>query len=138
MNKFPIKNFQANQLVRFVAVGIVTNAIGYAIYLLITHFWIKPKFAITLFYLLGAFLGYFSHARYSFYYNGENYFVIAKYILAYAVGYFVNLVLLHVLFEQLNYPHQVVQAIAIPVVAVLMYLLLGRFVYTHSDDRTSM
>jgi putative flippase GtrA len=117
------------QVVRYGVVGVLNNLLGYLIYLLVTWFWLDPKVAITLMYPIGAATAYFGHAKYSFTYNGRTSHGIVRYVLAHFIGYSVNIAMLYVFSDRLMYPHQLVQAVAIFVVAGILYLLFRYFVF---------
>lgn len=110
-------------------VGVLNNLLGYLIYLSLTWIWLEPKLAITLLYPIGATTAYFGHARYSFSYQGNKLHGLFRYVIAHIIGYSVNVLLLYVMHDHMGFPHQAVQAIAIFVVAGVLFLLLRYFVF---------
>lgn len=118
------------QMIRYGIVGVANNLISYLIYLLMTYLWLDPKVAVTLFYPIGAVTAYFGHYKYSFSYQGKNTFTMLRYGLAHVIGYSINLMMLLVLSDKFQLPHQAVQALAILVVAFTLFLLLKYFVFT--------
>jgi putative flippase GtrA len=130
MNAFAVKFQTLNPLIRYGIVGILNNLLGYLLYLLLTLFWLDPKVTITIFYPIGAITGYFGHLKYSFAYKGNSGATLFRYILAYVCGYGVNLMMLSILSDKLNVPHQAVQVIAIPIVAIILFIMLKYFVFT--------
>jgi len=123
------------QVFRYGVVGIMNNLLGYLIYLAITWLGLDPKITVTLLYPVGALTAYFGHARYSFSYRGKNHHGIFRYVIAHALGYGVNILLLYVLHDQMAFPHQLVQALAIFVVAGILFLLFRYFVFP-ADPKT--
>lgn len=117
------------QVVRYGVVGVLNNLLGYLIYLLVTWLWLDPKVAVTLMYPIGAVTAYFGHARYSFAYSGRTSHGIVRYSIAHLIGYGTNIGMLHLFSDRLGYPHQLVQAAAIVVVAGILYLLFRYFVF---------
>lgn len=117
------------QVIRYGVVGVINNAWGYLIYLLVTWFWLEPKLAITLLYPIGAATAYFGHARYSFSFRGKTSSGIWRFVLAQLIGYGVNVVMLYIFNDLLGFPHQLVQAASIFVVAGVLFLLLRYFVF---------
>lgn len=117
------------QVTRYGVVGVLNNLLGYLIYLLVTWLWFDPKVAVTLMYPVGALTAYFGHARYSFKYIGRTSSGIIRYAIAHVIGYGANIAMLYVFSDRLMYPHQLVQAAAIAVVAGILYLLLRYFVF---------
>jgi putative flippase GtrA len=117
------------QVVRYGVVGVLNNFLGYLIYLLITWLWLDPKVAVTLMYPIGAVTAYFGHARYSFGYSGRTSHGIVRYAIAHLIGYGANVGMLYLFSDQMGYPHQLVQAVAIVAVAGILYLLFHYFVF---------
>jgi putative flippase GtrA len=117
------------QVVRYGVVGVANNFLGYLIYLLVTWLWLDPKVAVSLFYPLAATMGYFSHAKFSFSHNGRHRDAIPRYIVAHVVGYLTNIILLYVFVDVLLYPHQLVQIMAMIIVAGELFLLFRYYVF---------
>jgi len=114
---------------KYGVVGILNTLLGYLIYLLVTWFWLEPKMVVTLMYPIGAVTAYFGHARYSFSYNGSHLRGIVRYIIVNLIGYATNVGMLYLFWSLLGYPHQLVQAVAIVVVAIILFFLLRYFVF---------
>jgi putative flippase GtrA len=117
------------QLSRYGFVGVLNNFLGYLIYLLITFLGVDPKVVVALFYPVGALTAYFGHSKYSFYYRGRNTHAVLRYCIAHLVGYGTNLLLLFILSDKLKFPHQAVQALAMLVVAGILFLMMKYFVF---------
>lgn len=117
------------QVIRYGVVGVLNNSLGYLIYLLMTWVWLDPKLAVTLMYPIGAVTAYFGHAKYSFAYSGNTSHGIFRYAIAHLIGYGANIGMLYVFSDRLLYPHQLVQAVAIVVVAGILFLLFRYFVF---------
>lgn len=117
------------QLVRYGVVGIANNLAGYLIYLGVTSLGMDPKLAVTIMYPIGALIAYFSHARYSFSYTGDSHGGLFRYVIAHVIGYGANVSLLYIFFDRMGFPHQSVQAVAIFIVAGLLFVLFRYFVF---------
>ena len=124
------------QVIRYGVVGVLNNFLGYLIYILITWAWLDPKLAVTLMYPIGALTAYFGHEKYSFAYNGSKSQGVFRYTVAHLIGYCVNVAMLFVFYEWLGYPHQIVQGIAIVVVAGVLFLLFRYYVFRQSFEQT--
>lgn len=122
------------QVVRYGVVGVLNNLLGYLIYLAITYFWLDPKVAITILYPVGALTAYFGHSKYSFSYRGRSTTSLLRYVIAHLVGYSVNLLMLFIFSDKLKFPHQAVQAVAIIVVAGILFLMFRYFVFPKDDS----
>jgi putative flippase GtrA len=125
LNREKLRSF-----IRYLIVGVANNAMGYLAYLLVTWLGMEPKLAVTLLYPLAALSAYFGHARYSFSYEGGMMGGLFRYGIAHVISYGNNILLLYVLHDQLHYPHQLVQVLAIFVGAGLLFLLFKFFVFT--------
>lgn len=128
----------ALQIIRYGAVGLLNSALGYLIYLSATWMGLSPTIAVTLLYPIGAFIGYFGHAKYSFEYNEAWRRSAFRYVISHVLGYFSNLLLLYVFYRRLGFPHQAVQAAAIFIVAGQLFLLFKYYAFrvaTHPRSR---
>ena len=123
-----------NQFIRYALVGAFNNIRGYLIYLLITSYWLEPKVAVSLMYPIGAGIAYFGHARYSFAYKGATTPGVARYVIAHTLGYVSNIGILYFLSDQLGWPHQVVQVMAIFLVAGILFFLFRYFVFRGTNQ----
>jgi putative flippase GtrA len=117
------------QILRYGIIGVATNALGYLVYLGVTSAGFDPKTTMSVFYVIGATVGFFGNKKLSFAYNGNSYTAALRYVLAHTIGYSVNLVVLTVLVDWYGYPHQYVQAGAIFVVAAVLFLLFKFYVF---------
>lgn len=118
------------QLIRYGVVGIANNSLGYVFYLLLTWEWLDPKLAVSLLYPIGALIAYYSHAKYSFEYTGQHSRTLIPFAITHGFGYLTNITLLYVLVDLYLLPHQLVQILAIFVVAGLLFVLLKFFVFS--------
>lgn len=121
------------QVIRYGVVGVLSNLLGYLIYLLITFFWLDPKVAVSILYPVGAATAYFGHSKYSFSYQGQGISPFLRYVAAHFVGYGVNILMLFMLSDKLMLPHQVVQASAIFVVGGILFLMFKYFVFPYPE-----
>jgi putative flippase GtrA len=133
MNKLMSRFPALGQIIRYGIVGVLNNLLGYFIYLLVTYFWLDPKVAITLLYPVGATTAYFGHSKYSFSRQGTKKHAPWRYIVAHLISYGVNYLMLYILWERFNFPHQAVQAGAIFVCAGVLFILFKYFVFPPSD-----
>lgn len=124
------------QLFSYALIGVLTNALGYAIYLLLTYLWGAPKITMTALYFVGASIGFFANRRYTFRHDGHIGVTGVRYLLAQVAGYLLNLVLLLLFVDWLGFPHQIVQAIAIIVVAIFLFVMSRVFVFSQSSKES--
>ncbi|MHA6646001.1 GtrA family protein [Mesorhizobium sp. A623] len=121
------------RLIRYGLVGMALNLTGYVIYLVVTWLGPGPKTTMTTLYGIGALMGFFGHRRLAFDYHGGLYSSALRYTLAHLCGYGLNFGLLYLFVDILGYPHQIVQATAIFVVAGFLFLVFNFVVFPQSD-----
>lgn len=117
------------RLLRYGLVGVALNCAGYLIYLTLTWLGAGPKATMTALYVVGAVMGYFSHRRLAFSYRGGVYSSAVRYGLAHLCGYGLNFALLYGLVDLMGYPHQLVQAAAIFIVAGFLFVCFNFVVF---------
>lgn len=120
------------QLFTYALIGVLTNVLGYAIYLILTYLWGAPKLTMTALYFVGASMGFLANRRFTFRHDGGIGVTGIRYLLAQVAGYLLNLVLLLLFVDWFDFPHQIVQAIAIVVVAIFLFVVLRLFVFAPS------
>lgn len=123
------------QLFRYGLVGIASNAVAYAAYLLITTFGTSPKASMTLVYAVGATVGFVGNRTLTFAHQGNLLGAGFRYVIAHSFGYVLNLSILIVMVDHLGYSHELVQAFAILVVAAFLFVVFKFFVF--ADDEVS-
>lgn len=123
----------SRQLTSFSFVGLLSNALGYGAYLLLVANQLDPKLAVTLLYPVGVAVGYLGNKRITFRYAGKFISSSLGYAVVYILGYLINIALIICLVDYLGYPNQIVQLIAIPLVAVTSFVLLRKFVFASTS-----
>ena len=118
------------QLFSYGLIGLLSNFLGYATYLALTYLWGAPKLTMTALYFVGASIGFFANRRFTFRHDGTIGVTGVRYLLAHVTGYLLNLVLLLLFADWFGFPHQIVQMIAIVVVAIFLFVALRVFVFT--------
>ncbi len=116
-------------LLRYALVGLAVNAGGYAIYLLATWLGAGPKSTMSVLYVAGAAAGYFGHRRWAFAHRGGILASALKYVLAHVLGYGLNFFMLAFFVDRMGYPHQLIQAAAILVVALFLFVAFRYFAF---------
>ncbi|WP_317201066.1 GtrA family protein [Janthinobacterium sp.] len=126
----------AAQLWRYALVGVASNAAGYLVYLLAVRAGAAPTTAMTILYAIGAAAGFAGNRRLTFAHNGSLMGAGARYLLAHACGYLINLAILVLMVRRHGYPHQLAQAVAVVVVAAFLFIALKFFVFTPQPGDT--
>lgn len=102
---------------------------GYLAYLLLVGLGVGHILAMTLLYILASITGFLANKRWTFAHRGSIPGSALRYVGMQIGGYFINLGMLLVFADGLGYPHQLVQGVAIFVVAGFLFLTLKAFVF---------
>ncbi len=119
------------QFLRYALIGLITNSLGYSIYLFLTYIWGYPKLTMTLLYIFGVLVSFLANRRFTFQHDGHIGLAGIRYLIVQCSGYFLNLFLLILFVDWIGLPHQIVQAVAIFVVAIYLFLSVRIFVFRH-------
>ena len=124
------------QFIRFGTVGLITNMIGYSIFLGLTWTGINPKIVITILFFFNHTFSFFSNKRWVFA-NKQNQqlnrMTIVRFIATYITGYLINLALLIEGVDHLGYSPQIVQLIAIVLIAIYFFFALKLLVFRQNN-----
>jgi len=117
------------QIISYGLVGVATNLVIYCVYLLITYLGVEPKMAMTLVYIIGASIGFVANRKWTFAHGGNVGKAAVGYVAAHMSGYLLNFLILYIFVDRLGYAHQAVQAMAIIIVAGLLFVVFKYFVF---------
>lgn len=117
-------------LVKYIVVGVLTNGLGYAAYLLLTSLGGEPKTVMTVLYIVGISINFYLNRRWTFRAEGSARKGFLKFLAILFVGYLLNLLWLILFVDTLGLPHQWVQGAAIFVMAVYFYVANKYIVHT--------
>lgn len=117
------------QLFRYTTVGLISNIIGYIIYIGLTFVNLEPKLAMTLTYGVGVLQTFLFNRRWSFRFTGTVAPALVRYIAAYASGYFINLLALMLLVDRMGLSHVLVQGFMILIIATMLFLAQKYWVF---------
>jgi putative flippase GtrA len=123
------------QLLRYALVGIGSNVAGFLAYLAITGLGVGPKLAMSCLYVAGASASFFGNRAWTFSHKGSVHASAVRFAMAHVLGYLLNLSILVLFVDHLGYPHQLVQAVAIVVVAFFLFALFRAFVFAPGRER---
>jgi putative flippase GtrA len=123
------------QIVRFAAVGLVSNGILFAFYLALTSAGLTPAMAMSLAYAAGVLQTFVFNRSWTFGHRGATGAPFARYVITYAMGYLGNLLLLLFLVDRMGLPHQWVQAVVILCVAIFVFTLQKHWVFRTPVER---
>lgn len=117
------------QFFRYALVGLSSNLLLYLAYLLLTALGLGPKIAMSLLYATGVLLTFIANRIWSFSHSGIAHAAFVRYVIVYGLGYMINLGLLWLAVDRMHLPHQGVQAAAIVVVALSLFLMHKYWVF---------
>jgi putative flippase GtrA len=122
------------QFLRYVTVGVVSNLVLYAFYLVATGLGTAPKVAMTVLYPLGVLQTFLFNKWWSFRNRGPEGLALLRYCAAYASGYALNYAVLAVFVDVLHLRHEYVQGVAGLLVGVYLFVLQRIWVFGRSSD----
>lgn len=125
------------QLLRYASVGLAANLIGYVVYLALTFFSVEPKIAMTAVYLAGLTASYLGNSQWTFTQSRGTLSTMIGYGCAHVFGYAINFCLLYIFVDLFGYPHQIVQAVAIVVVACFLFVVFKTLVFAEVKNESS-
>ncbi len=117
------------QFLKYVVIGLLSNGVLYFAYLFLTAYGLGYKTAMTLLYTLGVVQTFLFNKKWTFSHHGEVSRTFIRYIISYALGYFLNLAVLYYFVDKLLFPHQIVQGIMIIYNAFMLFILQKFWVF---------
>ena len=120
-------------MLRFAAVGLCANAIGYLLYAGLTYLGLSPRGTVGILYPIGALIGYLGNKRLTFGHRGDWWASAGRYTLVHVVGMLINLLMLWVFVDRMGVDHHWVQAAAVFVVAAYLFGAMRCFVFAPSQ-----
>jgi putative flippase GtrA len=119
---------------RWVIVGAALNGTLYLAYLALAATPLGHRGAMTATYVAGLGAGYVLNRGWSFRHRGAVAASLPRYVALYAAGYALNLAALAIAVDGYGAPHAMVQAIAIPSLALFFLFAQARWVF--APDRS--
>jgi putative flippase GtrA len=119
----------SRQIVRFAVVGLVSNALLFGLYLLLTNAGLSYVPAMTAVYAIGIAQTFVANRSWTFGHADRLGSPFVRYVVTYALGYLLNLALLTTLVGGLHLPHAWVQGALIFVVAAFVFVLQKHWVF---------
>ena len=116
---------------RVAIVGLVTNGVGYLAYLGACAAGVDPKLAMSILFAIGTCIGFVGNRQWSFVHKGQVWQSALRYVLTYVIAYAFNWAMLRYFVDALHYSHALVQAAAMAVLVVYLFLALRFFVFPH-------
>lgn len=117
------------QFVRFCIAGAALNAFLYLGYLVLTGLGLTPTTAMTALYTVGVGCSFWLHQGWTFREMAARRGAYLRFGLVYLIGYGLNYGGLRLFVGALGYPHRIVQAVMVVVVAASVFALLRAVVF---------
>jgi putative flippase GtrA len=118
------------KIVKFLSVGLLNTVFGYAIYAAFLFINLPYLTALCMATIVGVVFNYFSFGRIVFKEHG-GWLVFGKFIVAYAMVYVINAILLSILTQEFNFNPYIGQVICIPPTVLISWLLMNYWVYKY-------
>ena len=90
---------------------------------------------MTIMYAAGVTFTYLLNRNWTFDYQGPGRATLLRYVLVYGLGYVINFLVLSVMVDRLGYPHEVVQACLILVLAIALFVVQKFWVFDKSGSQ---
>jgi len=117
------------QFIKYIAIGAGTNSLGYGIYLLITWLGVGSIVGMSMVYASACLASFIGNKNWTFGAKTRSRKLLPRYLVVQLAGYLTNLALLLVLYGSLRVPHQLVQLLAMVVVAIELFLMNKYYVF---------
>jgi putative flippase GtrA len=117
------------QFASYVIVGLTANGFGFLCFAVLTWLGLSPEFAISIIYPIHITFAFILNKSWSFNHKGHISTTAVRYLTAYVACYVLNVAVLKFFSGYLGYSHLVVQAIAILVFALLLFLAQKYWVF---------
>ena len=122
-----------SQFIRYVIVGLASNAVMYIAYIVLTLVGMGPKLAMSLLYGIGVLQTFVFNKNWSFRFEGAATPALVRYATVYAVGYVIQFLALMLLVDQIGLPHQWVMGALILFIALLLFLAQKFWVFRQAS-----
>lgn len=118
------------QIVRYAIAGVISNGVGYLLYLIATMFFgLGHKTAMTGLYAVGMVVSFYINRKWTFRGTGTIRRSAVRFFITMVMGYAINFLLLFVFVDLFGFAHQLIQAFAIALMAVYFFLLNKWYVH---------
>jgi putative flippase GtrA len=117
------------RILRFGVVGVVNNAVGYGLFVALSLVGTGHVEAMTASYLVGVGISFWGNRSWTFGHRGATGPAISRFLVANAVGYGVNFVVLNALVAGVGVPQIPAQLAATALVAACTFTLMRAWVF---------
>jgi putative flippase GtrA len=123
------------QFSRYAIVGLVSNAVLFVLYLVLTGLGLGHKLSMTVCFIIGVTQTFLFNKNWTFSYRFDLRGSFLRYWVGYLSAYVINLIILFVFVDYMRLPHQAVQGVTIVLLALYLFLLQKIWVFRDSPRR---
>jgi len=124
------------QFVSYVIIGLTANGLFFLCFAALTWLGLSPEAAISILYPVYVTLTFIFNKSWTFNHQGRISMSAIRYLIAYFCCYVLNVAELKLFVGYLGYSHLIVQAVVIPVNALLLFLAQKYWVFKTQDIST--
>ena len=124
-----IKGDAYSEMIRFLVVGVMSNALLFLNFIALTEFGMEHKAAMTAIFSLGVAQTFLANKIWTFRHSGSTGSTFIRYALSYAMAYCINFGALYIYVDLFEYSYHLVQGVMIFVVAGLLFLLQRYWIF---------
>ena len=117
------------QFIRYAAIGLGVNAVGYVAYLLLTWLVMGSLSAMTIVFSAGTLLSFIANRNLTFRHVGGHMGALLRFVACYGLLYLINYAALWFFAKRMGVAHQVVQGCIIMVLPLLAFAMQKYWVF---------
>jgi putative flippase GtrA len=117
------------QFLLYVAAGLITNLLGYGLYLLITWAGLGHKSTMTLLFFIGIAISFWINRAWAFQSESATPGAFARFVVAYLLGFAYNFLLLWLMVDFMGFDHAIIQAIAVATLSLILFVLQKYWIF---------
>ncbi len=121
--------FNASEKIRFIISGVLSNSIGFFLYLLSVEFGMHPKLSMGILYWVSVFSSFFINRNYVFVDKGNPLISLFRYFSVYLIGYLVSFLFMTIFFDWYGLNHVYSLLIVTGLMVLFFYFLQKYFVF---------
>jgi putative flippase GtrA len=121
------------RVLKFGVVGVVNNAVGYGLFVVLSLAGVGHVEAMTASYLVGMAISFWGNRSWTFGHRGSIWSTVSRFVAANLIGYAVNFVVLNAFVTGAGVPQIPAQLVATAIVAVCTFTLMRMWVFRLSS-----
>lgn len=112
----------SKEFMRYAIVGVATNICAFLLYVFVTFLGVSPVLTISIFYPIHIGVAFYFNKKWSFNHKGRMSMSAIRYLISYIGCYVLNVAVLEFFSGYLGFSHLIVQAVAVVMIALLLFL----------------